>query len=232
LLFGALLSHGPWSDGANHLVNGLLAALLFVEIGLRYVPSAAQRAPSFTRRVALLLFLATIVITELGTAPVTGAGAPSLLSSLSLDFAAFIFVAVGLLYLAESIEDSSALAPVVTAMAMLSLAAVTRPLYWLTLLLSAGALVVATRNLGGVRTRLNLSTLLRVAALPAGLTIGWAAQQAILTGYPFFPLTVAGLPVNWRVPAGTVHSFNQAIAAFARHPYSSLTPTRILGSWH
>lgn len=143
LLFGALLSHGPWSAGADHLVNGFLAGLLFVEVGLRFVPSAAQRVAPFTRRCALLLFLATIVITELGTSPVTGTGAPSQLSSLSLDFAAFIFVAVGLLYLAESIEDSPALGPAVTSMAMLSLAAVTRPLYWLTALLAAAGLVVA-----------------------------------------------------------------------------------------
>jgi hypothetical protein len=232
LLFAALLSHGPWSGGANHLVNGFLAALLFLEIGLRFVPGAAQRLPPFTRRVALLLFLATIILNELPANFVTQTGAPNNLDGLSLDFAAFIFVAVGLLYLAESIEASPALGPALTSIAMLSLAAVTRPLYWLTALLCAGALVVATRLLGGLRTTQILRMMLTVAVLPVGLAVGWAAQQAVLTGYPFFPLTVAGLPVDWRVPAATVHSANQAIAAFARHPASGLTPDQLLANWH
>jgi hypothetical protein len=222
LLFAALLSHGPWSGGAEHLVNGFLAALLFVEVGRRFVPSGKQRVSQFTGRVALLLFLATIVVIEIS---------PSVrLSSLNLDFAAFIFVAVGLLYLAESIEDSPALAAAVTSIAMLSLAAVTRPLYWLTTLLSAGALIVATRRLGGLRTAQVLRTMLPVAALPAGLAVGWAARQAVLTGYPFFPLTAVGLPVDWRVPAGTVDSANRWIASWARHP--GLYPDQVLGSWH
>jgi hypothetical protein len=222
LLLAALLSHGPWAGGANHLVNGFLVALLFVDVGRRFLPSVEQGISPFTRRVALLLFLATLVVVEIS---------PSVwLSSLNLDLATFVFVAVGLLYLAESIEDSPALVPAVTSLGMLSLAAVTRPLYWLTTLLSAAALVVATRRLGRLRTAPVLRTMLPVAALPVGLTVGWAARQAILSGYPFFPLTVAGLPVDWRVPAGTVDSANRWIASWARHP--GLFPDQVLGSWH
>lgn len=231
LLFAALLSHGPWS-GAVHLVNGLLAALLFVEVGLRFVPRVEQRGPQFTTRVALLLFLATIVLTELPANPIHAVGEPNQLSSLSIDFPAFIFAAVGLLYLAQSIEDSPAITPAVTSIAMLSLAAVTRPLFWLTLLLSAGALVVATRRLGGLRTAQEFRAMLPAAVLPAGLAVGWAALQAVLSGYPFFPLTVAGLPVDWRVPAPVVHNFNQQIASFSRHPFSGLPPDRLLANWH
>ena len=231
LLFGAVLSHGPWSGGADHLVNGLLAALLFVEVGLRFLRSSAQRVPPFTRRFALLLFLSTIVISEVGTSPVTGAGLPSQLSSLSLDFAAFIFVAVGLLYLAESIESAAPIGLVVTSMGMLSLAAVTRPLYWLTALLAAGALVAANRSLGRLTTPQSLRAMSPAAVLPLGLAVGWAARQVVLTGYPFFPLTVGGLPVDWRVPATTVHQYNQAIASFARHPFSG-NPNQVLASWH
>ena len=226
LLLGAVLFHGPWSGGADHLVNGLLAALLFVEVGLRVMPRVRQRVSQFTTRVALLSFLSTIVIVELPGS----LGEPTLLSSLSIDFAAFIFVAIGFLYLAESIEDSPALAPAVTAVAMLSLAAVTRPLYWLTTILSAGALVIATGRFGGTRTARTIRAMLPVGALPVGLAVGWAARQAVLSGYPFFPLTLAGLPVSWRVPAGVVDNANQWIASWARHP--GLTPHQVLGSWH
>ena len=222
LLFAAVLSHGPWSGGAEHLVNGFLVALLFFEVGRRFTPGAEQRVSQFTRRVALLLFLATIVAVEIS---------PSVrLSSLNLDFAVFVFVAVGLLYLAECIEDSPALVPAMTSIAMLSLAAVTRPLYWLTTLLSAGAIVVATRRLGRLRAVPSMRTMLPVAILPIGLAVGWAARQAILSGYPFFPLTAAGLPVDWRVPPATVDSANRWIASWARHP--GLYPDQVLGSWH
>ncbi len=222
LLFGALLSHGPWSGGAVHLVSGFLAALVFVDVGLRFVPNVGQRVPPYTRRVALLLFLATVAVIEVPpTYP---------LSTLSLDFAPFVFAAVGLLYLAESIEDSPALAPAVTAIAMLVFAAVTRPLFWLTALVSAGALVLAARPLWTVGVTRALRATLPVAVLPAGLAIGWAARQAVLSGYPFFPLTFGGLPVDWRVPAGVVNSANQWVASWARHP--GLPPAQVLGSWH
>lgn len=230
LLFAALLSHGPWSGGANHLVNGFLATLLFAEVGRRFLPGAARPAPSFTRRFALLLFLATIILLELPANPIIQAGAPNYLTSLNLDLPAFVFAGVGLLYLAESIEYSPALRPTVTSMAMLTLAAVTRPLYWLTLLLAAGALAAITRSLAGPGSTPALRAILRVAALPVGLAVGWVAREAVLTGYPFFPLTVAGLPVDWRVPSERLHAANRAIAASARHP---LLPThQVLASWH
>ncbi len=232
LLFAALLSHGPWSGCANHLVNGFLAALLFAEVGLRFTPRAAHRVPRFTRRVALLLFLATIVITEVPANFVINAGQPNRLNSLDIDFSAFIFAAVGLLYLAESIEESPMLLPALTSMAMLSLAALTRPLYWLTALLSAGALLVATRGFGGTGTARTLRAMLPVVVLPIGLAVGWAAREAVLSGYPFFPLTVAGLPVDWRVPATTVHRANQVIAAYSRRHEFGVPPDQVLVSWH
>jgi hypothetical protein len=221
LLFGALLSHGPWSGGAVHLVSGFLAALVFVDVGLRFGRGAGQRVAPYTKRLALLLFLATLAVIEVPpTYP---------LSTLSLDFAPFVFVVVGLLYLAEAVETSPALLPAVTALAMLVLAAVSRELFWLTALLSAAALVLALRPFRTLGRSRALRASLRVAALPAGLAIGWAARQAVLSGYPFFPVTVGGLPVSWRVPAGVVHSANQWIASWARHP--GLQPADVLSSW-
>ena len=231
LLFAALLSHGPWSGVP--ITSSMASWRHSCSSRSAFASCRAPRNASrpFTRRIALLLFLATIVITEVPANFVIDAGQPNQLSSLDIDFSAFIFAAVGLLYLAESIEESPILGPALTSLAMLSLAAVTRPLFWLTALLSAGALLVATRSFGGTGTARTLRAMLPVVVLPIGLAVGWVAREAVLSGYPFFPLTVAGLPVDWRVPAATVHRLNQVIAAYSRR-HELVAPDQVLGSWH
>jgi hypothetical protein len=221
LLFVALLSRGPWAGGGVHLANGLLAALLFVDVGSRFIFTSSSYQPSFTRRFALLLFLATVVIVAIDPGVRVG--------SANLDFATFVFVAVGMLYLAQSVEESFSPTPAMTSLALLVLGAVTRPLYWLTVVLVMVAIGVAAARLGGVSRRQMPRRMLPVAVLPATLAVGWAVRQALLSGYPFFPSTVIGLPVDWRVPATIVDSSNRWIASWARHP--GLAPDQVLNSW-
>ena len=221
LLFVALLSRGPWAGGGVHLANGLLAALLFADVGSRFIFTSTYHRPSFTRRFALLLLLATVVIVAI-TPWVR-------VSSANLDFATFVFVAVAMLYLAQSVEESVSPTPAMTSLALLVLGALMRPLYWLTVVLAIGALAVAAVRQRGVRLRQMPIRILPFAVLPATLAIGWTVRQALLSGYPFFPSTIVGLPVDWRVPAATVDSTNRWIASWARHP--GLAPDQVLNSW-
>jgi hypothetical protein len=60
--------------------------------------------------------------------------------------------------------------------------------------------------------------------------VGWLARQSVLSGYPLYPLTVAGLPVNWRLPSSLLHGENRIDFAWAREP--DVNPNIVLGSWH
>lgn len=194
LVFLAFLGHGPWGAAASHLVNGLLVSMLFVDIASRFVlRREATLAPSFTRRMALLLAPATVTVVAIGI--------NYRLASPNLDLAAFVLVAVGALYLAESVENGFLPAAALTSVATFAVAAATRPLYWLAVVVAAVLLVVGVRHTAEAQTP---PRLLRVAGLvcvlPVTLLLGWMARQAILSGYPFMPVTLGGLPVDWRVP--------------------------------
>ena len=69
-----------------------------------------------------------------------------------------------------------------------------------------------------------------VCVLPAALALGWAARQAVLSGYPLFPVTTAGLSADWRVPTAVVVAQNRGDDAWARVP--GVDPTTVLASWH
>jgi hypothetical protein len=210
LLLVALLQHGPWAGAAPHLVNGLLVSLLFVEIATRF---AAGRRGSFTRRFALLLMPATIAVVGVGTA--------YRLSSPNLDLAAFVLVCVGALYLAECVEDGVRTTPAIVSAAAFTAAAVTRPLYFLPAAIAAVVLSLAWRRGRAIAS---------LCALPGLLVAGWLARQAVLSGYPLFPTTVAGLPVGWRVPAAVVRSQNRVNDAWARWP--GIPADQVFASWH
>jgi hypothetical protein len=217
LLLVAFLEHGPWGGAAPHLANGLLVSMLLVDVASRFALRAGPRAPSFARRLALLLVPATIAI--------AGASPSYRLSSPNLDLAVFVLVAAGALHLADSVEGGFRAPAALAATSALALAAATRPLYWLPTLLAVGFLLVAAARSGTRPVRPAAA----IAVLPAALLGGWAARQALLSGYPFFPTTLAALPVDWRVPATIVRSQNRWVDSWARHP--GLTPEQVLGSW-
>jgi hypothetical protein len=215
LLLVAFLEHGPWAGAAPHLANGLLVSLLFVEVASRFVlRPATPPVGAFTRRLALLLVPAAVAV--------VGAGSGYRLSSPNLDLATFVLVAVGALYLAECFESGFGRgSAVVTSTACFALASATRPLYWLTTAFAIGALAIGTRRFRSVGL---------ACALPSVLLLGWAARQAVLSGYPFFPTTIGGLPVDWRVPAAAVRAQNRVNDAWARWPGKG--PDQVFGSWH
>src|SRR3954471_768691 len=97
LLFVAFLDHGPWAGAGPHLADGLLGAMLCVELASRFVLRSSRAGLSlFTSRMALLLVpaLAIVVVWR----------PDQRIASPNLDFAAFVLVAAGMLYLAEAVE--------------------------------------------------------------------------------------------------------------------------------
>jgi hypothetical protein len=193
-LVTALLGHLPGSG--FQLVNGLLVAMLFADVAVRF---AGRTRATFAFRMSLLAVPAAIV---------TAALDPSRLSEPNLDLSAFVLVVVGALYLAESVEGEFDATAATTCIATLALAAVHRPLFWLTAVVALGLLVV--------RAPPRRRTLLGLLIAPAALALGWTARQAVLSGYPLFPLTFVRLPVDWRMPAANVDELARWIRSWAR----------------
>ena len=180
--------------------------------------------PSFTARVALLLLPATLV------AIVGGKG--SRINTPDLDFAVFVLVVVGMLYLVECLEFGFRATPALASTASLSLAATTRPFYWPLAALAVGMIVIAgARRAGGrpAHARVTSRASAAVLLLPVGLLVGWMSRQAVLSGYPLFPLTAGGLPVDWRMPSAAVHELNRFVSSWARSPGDN--PDVVLASW-
>ena len=211
-LVTALLGRLPGAGSGLRLANGLLVAMLFADVASRFVGGARGQASSLASRMALVAVPATIV---------TAALDPSRLSEPDLDLAAFVLVVVGGLYLVESLEAGFEPTAAATSIAAFALAAVNRPLFWLMTVLALAVLAA--------RARRRLRELLAVVIAPAALALGWTARQAILSGYPFFPLTFVRLPVDWRMPASNVAELERWTRSWARS--SGRSPDHVLGSW-
>jgi hypothetical protein len=210
LLFVALLDNGPWNDAGFHLANGLLVAVLLVDIVWRFLE---QTRPPVTRNVAVLLVPATVA-----TVAIDPGGR---LSSPSLDLPMFVLVAVGTLYLCESVERFDASAAL-AATAAFGTACATRPYFLPAALVVLVAVAVSSRR----RRR----TLAVVTVIPATVLAAWAARQAVLAGYPLLPLKVGALPVDWRVPTDMVDEANAWVRSWARLPHED--PDLVLSSWN
>ena len=95
LLVTAFLDHGPWAGAGPHLVNGLLVALLPVDIA-PVSRSGPRRGSPRSRTAWRCCSTRRPRSRRLAARPAA--------RSPNLDFAAFVLVAVGMLYLAEAVE--------------------------------------------------------------------------------------------------------------------------------
>ena len=141
-----------------------------------------------------------------------------------------MIVAVGLLYLAESVELGFKPAAVLASTGSLAAAATTRPLYWLAAVFAAGTVYFGLTRRGAALHRRARRAAGLVCVLPAVLLVASAVRQSVLSGYPFFPLTFPALPVGWRVPASVVQDQTRWDFAWARSP--GILPSIVLSSWH
>jgi hypothetical protein len=217
LLLAAFLDRRPLAGAGPHLAGGLLLALLLLDVGLRL--RRPGNGPSFTRRLAALLVPATVVLVF--TAPYQRVTSPN------LDLAAFAAVAIGALYLAECVENQLLPEAALAATAALALASATRPLYWPFTAFAAAVFVAGAARRGAGRL---LRSAVLVCLLPAVLALGWVARQAVLSGYPLYPLTAGGLSGDWRVPRAVITAQNRGDDAWARWP--GVAPDTVLASWH
>lgn len=61
-------------------------------------------------------------------------------------------------------------------------------------------------------------------ALPAAILVPWLIRGLMLSGYPFFPNAMLGIPVDWRVPAALAKLFTEWVHSFAVGQAYELAP--------
>ena len=215
LLIAAMLDQKPWAGAGFQLVTGMLEGMLFLDIACRF--ARRQQGTTFTNRMAVLV--------GAGTALTIGISTQHWLAAPNLDTGALIVVSAGLLYLAETVERGFAFEPAFAATGALAAASATRPLYWPTTFFAIAVVgvLVHRRSAFGIGRSAVLG-----CALPAVIAVGWMARQAVLSGYPLFPLSIAGLPVDWKTSLSLVEAQNHVDFRFARSPEGA-APTSASG---
>jgi len=60
--------------------------------------------------------------------------------------------------------------------------------------------------------------LLGSVALSVAVVLPWCVRGIILSGYPFFPATILGFPVDWKIPLEQARWFADGVKSFGRNP--------------
>ena len=193
ILFAAMLSAGPWEARSEHLANGVL---VLVFVWQTMLAGARIRAGAQQRRLWFDFFLLAAVTnlaitggissftTDLGTTLVLLAAASLMFAVLSTDAlepgeAAFSLLSLSLL-LSTAVTFKLSSGPFVAVSFM-----------------TACALWYHQARTDPVRRR---RALLRATALVGVFAVVWMGRGVVLSGYPAFPASLAGFPVDWRVP--------------------------------
>ena len=224
-LFVAALDHGPWNGLAFHLFPGLLLGALMFDIlpaffrvwhGQSYAPSD--------------LYLTILVIPGLFWATNSEIiGINTDLPTTFMALAAFHYLVAGLQSPRGSEGDwQRAALPLLMALLLFPLAlsfkmssVVFAFLSWLLAFLQLWRLRLASR--------LRRHLIFVAVFFSIILLASWCLRGIILSGYPFFPSSFLGLPVDWRVPTVWANFQAHGVRSWARMPWG--TPFETEG-WH
>ena len=214
LLFGALLSTGPWAGQAWHIANSLLVVVLVAQLiisGGRFFGQPAQRAPADLFRFLFLGAILSIVMNDELRSFVT-----------DVSSTAVMVIAISLLYrsLSGGRRDPAEEAHDLMAIVVLSAAAVSIKMS--AVVFATGLVVVAGGawiGRGGIPPVWGRRTVRWSLTLAVAFAGAWTGRGVILSGYPAFPSQFLAAPVEWRVPA----EHAQAEFDYVRHSTRSST---------
>jgi hypothetical protein len=223
LLYLTMLDIGPWIQRSFHLGCGLLLLAASLPIG-----GSLVRAISSRQLPPASAVLRMVMIVPLGLLYFSA-------SSTSSDIPAFLIgIEIGVSVFRIFLEDADAdhvkrdvfLAVTLSALsiAIKSSCLVTGLLF--ILLAGIGYAVSEGRPHGKIPIRE-----LAVFSLPACLLLGgWVVRGILLSGYPFYPLSVVHVPVQWKMPTSVVVRDARDIMAWARSSHKNTD--QVLASYH
>lgn len=214
-LYPALLNVSPFFLKGYQAANSLLFLALVGQLLFRSINPLIGSAEL---RIFSILMSAMVV----------KQGLRESLSSPSPDFAIFIFGVVIVLWLVECLVyyrgrtalDRSTFAAVL----LVACCGVTFKLSFLAVALSVGTLLLwlvwKTSETGPS------ALIASAAAICISFLAVWAARGVIISGYPLFPMTFAGMELDWRVPAPQANETARLVYSWARKRGES--PERVL----
>jgi len=209
LLYDAMLECGPWVGRASHVANGLLVLMFLLQI----LTSAVRAFRAKGNNIAPYLFDVVLL------APVMAIVVSEDISSFTTDVppAIVLFVACSQAYrlLSAKCSDLSAANSLVGLVILAVLAATLKASY----VVMAGLLVLIAS--ASLIQQASKPVIVRVGkwcvAIAVLQIVPWIINGIILSGYPMYPSTFGGLPVDWKVPEDLATAQRLWIAAFARH---------------
>jgi len=237
----AALNHGPWRDLTHHFFVGFLLAALSASI----IPAALRvfrgnrvsySAPGATENKKVsasdwfptFLFLPAAIWAATGKLSGANTDLPTTVVCLAASFFLFRALAAAPSPLArhsERSEESLFASPqlsLLIAMLLFSLA-VTFKLS--SLVFAFTGWLVSFFALCFSPTPQKKRFALAAVILSAAIVLPWICRGLILTGYPFFPSTALGIPVDWKVPAAIAEVQADFARSFARIPQIPLGDT-------
>src|SRR6266850_707602 len=237
----AALNHGPWRDLTHHFFVGFLLVALSASI----IPAALRvfrgnrvsySAPGATenKKVAAsdwfltFLFLPTAIWAATGKLSGANTDLPTTVVCLAASFFLFRALAAAPSPLArhsERSEESLFASPqlsLLIAMLLFSLAVIFK---LSSLVFAFTGWLVSFFALCFSPTPQKKRFALAAVILSAAIVLPWICRGLILTGYPFFPSTALGIPVDWKVPAAIAEVQADFARSFARIPQIPLGDT-------
>jgi hypothetical protein len=190
-ILGALLNGGPWPCDAYHLTNGLLVVNLFAVAGRQFRALYVDPAPLPDRLFGMLLVLPLIILAVCYDLP-------SYSTDLSSALPAFV-IFWQLLKLARTPHDQASAqreaAFLIAAVGALGITFKLSNALFVLLCGGAAALLILAGN--ARRPRRALALLAPGLAAALLLLLPWLVRGVILSGYPLYPSTFAGLAFDW-----------------------------------
>ncbi len=215
-LYAALLDSGPWQGRAFHLANGALVFAFLWQLIVAGTRIVRARGVSDSRDVYLIVLLVPLVKLAMdGRLADFNTDLPATLVVLVAGAALYAQLSVPAGDAAERDHRLVGMAILLSTIVCLKTSVGSFSMFALPV---AGYAWWRDRLAGPAGPR---RPLVWTAGLVLVFAVAWTARGVIMSGYPLFPLSLFGLPVDWKAPA------EHAAAEVANIVYTELE-----FSWH
>ena len=212
----AALGQGPWRDLGHHLFAGLLVGAFWTVVGPRVIRVLRGGAASATDWFHAILLIPAIYWTTRARVVGTMTDVPACIVALA--GAAILFEQLELKRGGDNSSGRGIPVRTLTAITLFSLAT--------TMKLSLAVFALLATIVGITLLWFSSSTMRDRWKWVGGsillcslLIVPWLASNVVLTGYPLYPSTILGAPVDWRVSSSLGQLDSAEIKWWARRPF-------------